>query len=53
MKAKENKTTILESDFEYLIKFEKYIREYESDIYKKAFNWAINKNNKSYYANRK
>ena len=51
MKIEKNRISMLESDFEYLMRFEKYIRENESDIYKKAYKWSINKNN-SYYENR-
>ena len=51
MKIEKNRISMLESDFEYLIRFQKYIRENESDIYKKAHKWSINKNN-SYYENR-
>jgi|TARA_R110002110_G_scaffold291227_1_gene505214 hypothetical protein len=50
MKIERNKITMLKSDFEYLMRFEKYIREYESDIYEKAYSWAKDKNN-SYYEN--
>ena len=52
MKVEKNKIKILESDFEYLMKFEKYIREYKSEIYEDAYQWAMNKKN-TIYANRK
>jgi hypothetical protein len=49
MKVEKNKIKILKSDFDYLIKFEKYIREYKSEIYEDAHQWAINKKNKGHY----
>ena len=52
MKIEKNKVRVLESDFEYLIKFEKYIREYKSEIYEEAYKWAMDKKN-TMYANRK
>jgi len=48
MKIEENKIRMLESDFEYLIKFEKYIREYKSEIYEEACQWAMDKENTIY-----
>jgi hypothetical protein len=48
MKIKKNKIRMLESDFDYLIKFEKYIRIYKSDIYEEAYKWATNKKNTIY-----
>jgi hypothetical protein len=52
MKIEKNKVRVLESDFEYLIKFEKYIREYKSEIYEESYKWAMDKKN-TIYANRK
>lgn len=40
--------SILESDFEYLMKFEKYIRHFKPEIYKQAYSYAKNKNNTIY-----
>tara|TARA_R110000850_G_scaffold11943_3_gene40611 strand:+ start:850 stop:999 length:150 start_codon:yes stop_codon:yes gene_type:complete len=33
------------NDFEYWVKFEKYIREYKPKIYEHAYNWANDKKN--------
>tara|TARA_R110000824_G_scaffold64463_3_gene168384 strand:+ start:730 stop:891 length:162 start_codon:yes stop_codon:yes gene_type:complete len=48
MKVEKNKITILESDFNYWVKFEKYIREYKSEIYEEAYQWAMDKKNTIY-----
>ena len=45
MKIEKNKIIILESDLDYLLRFEKYIREYKSEIYEEAYQWAMDKKN--------
>jgi hypothetical protein len=42
---KKKKITMYESDFDYLLRFEKYIRHFKPEIYKDATNWAIDENN--------
>jgi|TARA_R110000851_G_scaffold55296_1_gene129810 hypothetical protein len=52
MKVEKKKINVDYSDFEYWVKFEKYIREYKSEIYEDAYQWAMDKKN-TIYENRK
>tara|TARA_B100000902_G_C27156404_1_gene836392 strand:+ start:209 stop:379 length:171 start_codon:yes stop_codon:yes gene_type:complete len=45
MNTEKNRISILESDFNYWCRFEKYIREFKSEIYEDAYKWAKDKNN--------
>ena len=49
MNTEKNRISILESDFNYWCRFEKYIREFKSEIYEDAYKWAIDENNKPDY----
>jgi hypothetical protein len=48
MQIDKKKILILEEDFDNLVKFQKYIRIYKSEIYEDACDWAIDKNNTIY-----
>jgi hypothetical protein len=52
MKKEKNRISVLESDLDYWVKFEKYIREYKSEIYEEACQWAMDKKN-TIYENKK